>query len=284
MSKSGWRYRIAAGLTAAVLGVLIWSVFNYQTEQTIDRGDAAKARSDYTAYEDDCKGLVPPGPMVSDCLIKQVQAAHQEKHAESDLRAQQAVAVWTYVLMILGIVGTLLSAAGVGLLIWTFSEQRKLTRRQMRADVTASVRGYIAEWHGIPHLIGALENVGETEAHDIETLVIGEFRDATSEQIVGDGFRVEIGLPLIEAKTPVHSVYWKTEGFKLSDAQRAGVQDQSLRLHVSLTGSFIDAFDEKQLLGPYFFIGAGEISQTDKGKIIQFQLARGFQPPGHQQA
>lgn len=124
--------------TASAALLVVLSLSAYQSEQAIERDAAAKARHDYGAYQRDCERLVPPGPMVVDCMIEQAKTAHGEQHAEADLRAQQDMSSWALVLMWLGSVGTLMSAAGIFLVYRNLVETREIGQNQTRAFVHAT--------------------------------------------------------------------------------------------------------------------------------------------------
>lgn len=130
------RYRnllIAIGIVASLAVATCLSL--YVNDQAYARQNAAKAGRDYANYYADCARAFHPGFDIVDCMVEQAKAEHEEKHAEANLKTQQDVALWSLILMILGVVGAFLSAAGVALLIWTFREQRKLTITQSRAWV-----------------------------------------------------------------------------------------------------------------------------------------------------
>lgn len=180
MPNGNRRFIAALGLGAFLAtAVIVASVLNYQAQQAVERDSAAKARSDYASHEPDCVRLVPPGPMVVDCMIKQVQTAHQEKHTEYDLRAQQDMAAWALALMWMGVIGTFMSAAGILLVYRNLVETREIGQNQTRAFVHATeARLYVflpTDRPGIfmnprfdHSVVVTLANTGTTPAVDLD--------------------------------------------------------------------------------------------------------------------
>jgi hypothetical protein len=124
--------------------------------------DAKRARE----YEErNCRPLSPPAR--DKCVNEQEYAAHQAEHDDRDLEAQRTTAVWTHYLGVAGIVGTAFGLLGVALVLFTFREQRKTSRAQLRAYV--GVRIIDLERKPGNKLIANLKliNSGQTPAYHV---------------------------------------------------------------------------------------------------------------------
>lgn len=70
-----------------------------------------------------------------ECVLENLRLSQTQEREMASLSAQQDVAVWTFGLMVLGVISLVLSALGLFALIWTFIRTRQLSEDQSRAYV-----------------------------------------------------------------------------------------------------------------------------------------------------
>lgn len=140
------RYRrivAAVVVTVAAIGppALIAGVaFLEHEERGQQRTKAGATYSDYTDAQEYCAhDGVLPGPQMTTCAIERAHARYGYEHDQTDLRAQQEVAVWTGGLFWLAFLGYLTGVLGLALLYANLQQVNKANRLQ-RLATDAAVR------------------------------------------------------------------------------------------------------------------------------------------------
>jgi hypothetical protein len=158
---------IAAGSTGFAGGMLFKAerseVLYKQYALNSANADTKRAHE----YEErNCRPLLPAAR--EKCVNEQEYAAHQAEHDDRDLEAQQTTAVWTHYLGVAGVLGTAFGLLGVALVLFTFREQRKTSRAELRAYLTVEPGGINESRDGVHRVPLNFINNGQTPAYHIE--------------------------------------------------------------------------------------------------------------------
>jgi hypothetical protein len=129
-------------ITAVSVGTAAWMIFDANRSEVAYKqfakkaADAAAKRSN----EDKERSCTPlAAPARAKCEADIDYAAHQAEHDDRDLEAQRTTAIWTRYLGIAGIIGTAFGLLGVALVLFTFREQRKTSRAELRAYISVTL-------------------------------------------------------------------------------------------------------------------------------------------------
>lgn len=119
-------YAAITGITTLLLIAVAITSVRYFHNSAQQRADAAAARGNYFAHQQECAGFTLPVAWL-ECLIDKANASHDQRHAQQDLRAQQDMAGATLVLMATGIIGLLASVVGIIFVYENLREMRNQT-------------------------------------------------------------------------------------------------------------------------------------------------------------
>jgi hypothetical protein len=131
MPSSNWHgpYAfVALGIVfLSLAGWAVWDISASQTEVSMRREQNAAQHIEYaqdrirqTCLDRDYAALL-------ECVTEEIIAANDHGRAESDLDAQQAMALWAKLMTLASVAGTGLTALGIYLVWGTLSETRKAT-------------------------------------------------------------------------------------------------------------------------------------------------------------
>jgi hypothetical protein len=113
------------------IGVML-GTYSSLLDRDQERQHAGTSSAEYTDIESKC--FHPPvTTQAIDCVRKEVEAQRTAQHDQADLRAQQDVAALNIGILWFAGFSFISSGVGVVLLIWTFREQRNLTKGESRA-------------------------------------------------------------------------------------------------------------------------------------------------------
>ncbi|WP_135213276.1 hypothetical protein [Vitreimonas flagellata] len=196
--SDGFRRKIAFGIIAllticalAVIGLGAISWTEQRREHGVERDAAVSEQQQHVRepIEAQCSGA--PRSRNFRCTIDAPQAPSDERYTSADLRAQQDMAAWAFATFVTGVVGALITVAGVIYVAWTLAETRKATgAAQSAADAAKDANKAFAEhsqrelraYVGVPVVavkdlaIGAqptfsyqIKNFGATPARELES-------------------------------------------------------------------------------------------------------------------
>jgi hypothetical protein len=165
-------------IAAVSVGSAAWMIYEANSseiayKQFAHNGAKADAERANKYIKGKCGPLAPPDR--AKCEAEEYYAAHQAQHDDRDLEAQRTTAVWTRYLGIAGIVGTAFGLLGVALVLFTFREQRKTSRAELRPYIFAervtiydgTQLGLRDDTHLIPYVEVVLKNSGNTPARNV---------------------------------------------------------------------------------------------------------------------
>lgn len=169
MSRGSWRLYAAVGAGFAGFIAILWAAYAllltpYQNSQERERTHSARSYDKETVEYAEWRCRAEPEAFRDICVDKETEAQRSERRAAYDLKAQQEMAAWAFGVLIVSVFGLFISAGGLGALIWTFHEQRKM----FRADAQAYIE---VVWLDIDHdptygltLVIYVANRGKTPA------------------------------------------------------------------------------------------------------------------------
>jgi hypothetical protein len=187
MSDSIWRNsnRIVAAVTCAVLAAIllcaVWQISALDTKESI----AASHRT--SQYAKDTEQQITEActtvelEAMRECVTKKVQASEENQRAADNLVAQNAVARWTFWMLVLGLGGTALTGAGLYYLAANLDEMRegrKLTNAALNAALESTdVARHHADAEFGPNLVFFRGENGHIRIADDEIAIFVECKN-----------------------------------------------------------------------------------------------------------
>tara|TARA_R110001606_G_scaffold317924_1_gene464787 strand:+ start:172 stop:1077 length:906 start_codon:yes stop_codon:yes gene_type:complete len=128
-----WGYGASALL--GVVALLVFVFVPYRLDHQSERRDASQAEKSISEEDIErwCGGLLATERLA--CTARQGEAEAAKKRSQYDLKAQQEMAEWALLVVVASVISLFVSIGGLGALVWTFREQRKLTESQSRAYI-----------------------------------------------------------------------------------------------------------------------------------------------------
>jgi hypothetical protein len=281
---------IGFGIGVVIALVAAWALHDYQ------RGAECK----YYSAEPHCQDASNVSPSVRVSTISAEKGPNpdpyperKEWREEQDLKAQRDQAYWAWGAMVAALMAVGVTSIGVVLLWFTLGhtrdaaesaramviesekataavvagaqEAKRIGEAQARAYLAIELRGGILRdtiHNTQPHVVGNLENTGNTPASNVDFTIYVEFFRLPNEALLKVEGKQRI--PHLTPKIKDHNFRIYMESLTFSDDHLEMIARQEVRMTVTVTMSFVDAFERLQNSGPIGFWGAPEMTSPTR--------------------
>ncbi len=201
MSRSDWlRYgAIGAVILLFIGGAFWWALDAYQQNQAQQREQVAPRAADPSQQEarEACHDVTDLAAHTK-CIAEKQKTQREEWRAQYDLQAQQQMALWAYALFASGIIGLVITGAGVVYVALTLRATRESLQvanrsadlaedalQDARMNAQCELRAYVGcigcfveGFDGLaPHLAVNIQNQGQTPAYKVTLAMDSRFSE-----------------------------------------------------------------------------------------------------------
>jgi hypothetical protein len=150
MPRSDWLRNAAIGLIGASILTAFaawgaWSLVEYQNDHTEKREKAAAYQTEHSAKQGESLCVQIPGKRASACVTNPPDTDANAKYTEYDLRAQQDMAEWAFVMVLVGLAGLGATVAGLIYIIRAYNLNASATDYARIAAEAATQQTKIAQ-------------------------------------------------------------------------------------------------------------------------------------------
>lgn len=184
---------IGAAVLIGVATLFILLFVPYRLDHQSERRDASQAEKNISEEDVErwCGGLLATERLT--CAAQQGEAEAAKKRSQYDLKAQQEMAEWALLVVVASVISLFVSIGGLGALVWTFREQRKLTESQSRAYIEVITgRTSITEYGWSIEV--TVMNTGQTPAFDVKMSANARFFARSNTQNKPDKAKIIYGV------------------------------------------------------------------------------------------